>query len=484
MRWLKLITFFTLDLILLSSCGQAVNLPVSQTPSHTLTQIVKVTTSTPEPLELSVDADPTQPSDGSGEMIYPAPPPLPQDAYVPPPTETPYTGPTYTPSPTRTPTATPTLGYTPNVTLTPLPLASSIRLPAPLYYLYPPDWDNPDTQVWRLEQDGITYKQITHETKRVRALDISRDGRLAYISENDLIVVEANGDNRKVLIAGGPYPENKTENDLPNQLKNAIENPIWSPDGQFLAVGWNGVKVIELKTGQQTQISPENKYLNGVNTFNPIVWTPSGNRIVIWIGYYEGGSIGIARPITNSPIQAPRRPITVPFDSEFSFLSDGRLLFGNNNQYMTKPNATALWIVDPEKTSDDPDMAVQKIIKPVGTKDVDIINFPKQATNGRIYFFVSPYLLSSDMIKEKTYAQLAWIDPSQATEQRQIHPIGSFGMDPNLLTNLLWAPDGSLAVYPVYRGNFVVIRSTDGAAYLLDVPSGADLHWGAFRPKP
>ena len=82
-------------------------------------------------------------------------------------------------------------------------------LPAPLYFILPSGGvDALVNQIWRMERDGFALTQISNEEHGVGdRFDVAADGRLAYVSNNSLIITDASGGNRKVIIAGAaPVP--------------------------------------------------------------------------------------------------------------------------------------------------------------------------------------------------------------------------------------------------------------------------------------
>src|SRR5574341_2439068 len=65
------------------------------------------------------------------------------------------------------------------------------------------------TQVFRLERDGTTQRQITSEPVNVDDYDVSPvDGSIAYVANNQLLLVNADGSGRRTLVDGGPLDEN------------------------------------------------------------------------------------------------------------------------------------------------------------------------------------------------------------------------------------------------------------------------------------
>ena len=82
-------------------------------------------------------------------------------------------------------------------------------------------------QVFRLARDGATVTQVTSEPADVDNYDISPvDGRVAYVSNNQLLVAAADGSGRRLLVDGG---------DAQYEFNLTILNPRWSPDGWQIA---------------------------------------------------------------------------------------------------------------------------------------------------------------------------------------------------------------------------------------------------------
>jgi hypothetical protein len=85
------------------------------------------------------------------------------------------------------------------------PLASPSTpsvLPRSLYFLAPDAAAH--TQLFRLERDGKTVKQITAEPADVESFDVNqKDGRVVYISNNQMLLINADGSGRQMLLDGG-----------------------------------------------------------------------------------------------------------------------------------------------------------------------------------------------------------------------------------------------------------------------------------------
>ncbi|GEM_PF-4317239 len=69
------------------------------------------------------------------------------------------------------------------------------RLPRSLYFLAPDAAAH--AQIFRREKDGTTRRQITAEPADVDSFDVNQnDGRVVYISNNQLLLINADGSGR------------------------------------------------------------------------------------------------------------------------------------------------------------------------------------------------------------------------------------------------------------------------------------------------
>src|SRR5215203_1027899 len=114
-------------------------------------------------------------------------------------------------------------------------------LPHDLYYL---GKDGSGlAQVFRIERDAKTQHQVTFEPSDVGNYDVSSvDGSVVYGANNQILLVNADGSGRRVLVEGGTV-------DPINPLENSVSNPIFSPDGQTIAYGYKGLNLYTVSTG-------------------------------------------------------------------------------------------------------------------------------------------------------------------------------------------------------------------------------------------
>ena len=154
-------------------------------------------------------------------------------------------------------------------------------------------------QVWRLERDGVTRKQISFEDVGVDDFAVSPvDGTVALVSNNSLILVNARGKNRRLIV------EAQRDTSQESHYRNTVSSPAFSPDGRTLAYALNGIHLYDLSTKNDihalTNPEPESDdalgYAKGV--YRPASWSPDGSRLLILMSYYEGYLLEVMNPGT------------------------------------------------------------------------------------------------------------------------------------------------------------------------------------------
>lgn len=177
-------------------------------------------------------------------------------------------------------------------------------------------------QVFRLERDGATRHQLTSESVEVTDYDASpADGSVAYVANNQLLLVNADGSGRRLLVDGGPVDEN-------NPFLAAINSLAFSPDGQTLAFGYKGLNLYNLATGAsnlviEDQIDESFDFPFPEELYRPERYSPDGSKLLITLAYYEGASAAIYSPASNSMVRLTGAEGALICCDEMEWAADG-----------------------------------------------------------------------------------------------------------------------------------------------------------------
>ena len=355
----------------------------------------------------------------------------------------------------------------PEITVTPPPSTSSL-LPSSLYFL------NNDSaglkQVYRLEKDGKTVNQITFEPANVDGYDVSLvDASVAYVSNNQLLMVNADGGNRKMLVDGGVRDEN-------NPFLTNVNSPVWSPNGQTIAYGYKGLNFYSVSTGQSNLVI-ENKLRDIGNGFilpDELYWpdhySSDGSKLLITLGYYEGASAAIYYPSGNALVRLNGAEGALICCGEPTWTSDNSALYAANPSLgMFSPG---LWKVDAATGQ-----VTTLVTGDPGNGTFNFADEPYLAPDGQLYYFFAN-LPSGDY--NRTPLQLVRAGPDGVTGRT---PIRSETF--NMMNEALWAPDASFVIVAnapienVYQGGIAELYYTDGQKDVISLVSFAmDMKWG------
>ena len=347
--------------------------------------------------------------------------------------------------------------------------AGGALLPRSFYYL---GTDSAGLlQVFRIESDGATQRQVTSEPVSVNEYDVSQvDGSVAFVANNQLVLINADGTNRRMLVDGGPVDPN-------NPFINTISSPVFSPDGQTLAYGYQGLRLYSFSTSD-SELILENQ-IDDVGgglfvpreLYSPERYSPDGTKLLITLGYYEGASSAVYYPATNALVRllGGEGALICCDDTEWS--ADGASV------YAASPTmgmfSSGLWRVDAATGE-----VTTLIPGDAGGGNYNVADEAYLAPDGQLYFLFATVPAPEGIIM-RSPLQVVRAAPDGLTGRTVLST-----EDFQLLNEALWAPDASFLVAviapspEIYQGGQAKIVYLDGRPSVPLVPAAQGMKWG------
>lgn len=360
-------------------------------------------------------------------------------------------------------------GMAPGSGATPGTDGSTVLLPHTFYYL---GTDSAGlTQIFRIERDGITQHQITSEPVNVNDYDVSPvDGSVAYVANNQLLWINADSSNRRVIVDGGAVDPN-------NPFISNMSSPVFSRDGQTLAYGYKGLQLYSVSTGQSNLVIENQIDDAGGGLFvpkelySPERYSPDGTKLLITLGYYEGASSAVYDPATNALVrlEGGEGALICCDDTEWS--SD------SSSIYSASPTmgmfSSGLWKVDAGSGE------VTTLIQgDAGGGNYNVADEAYLAPDGQLYFFFAT-VASPEGVITRSQLQPVRSAPDGVTGRTTINT-----EDFQLLNEALWAPDASFVIAAfaptreVYQGGQAEVVYFDGRPNVVLTPFAQQMKWG------
>jgi len=345
-----------------------------------------------------------------------------------------------------------------DVVETPPPTSESL-ISHSFYYLA-------DGQVFRMERDGKTVTQLTSESAGVDDYDVSlTDGSIAYVTGNQLVLVNADGSNRRVLVDGG-------------------RDPVFSPDGKTLAYSRNGLNLYDFSTGLSNLVLPDHP-LDGPPpplSFVPDIFSPDGTKLLVKVGHPPDS------PWTGA-IYSPATNVLMQFGSDDQSLScctqyGGANWSADSSRFYavaSTPDSSfpsgVLWDVNANA-------AAVKTLIPGGAGEGETQLFyltyePFLAPDGQLYFFSAKYPESAGF-SPRVPLLLIRSKPDDITTNWTVLRGDTF----ELMNEALWAPDASFVLVAfapnqdVYDGGRAEIVYLDGRPNVVLANYAQNMKWG------
>ena len=327
------------------------------------------------------------------------------------------------------------------------------------------------TQVFRMERDGTTQHQITAEPVNVSDYDVSQaDGSVAYVANNQLLWINADGSNRHLLVDGGPADPN-------NPFVTNLSSPVFSPDGQTLAYGYKGLQLYAVPTGQSTLVIENQIDDAGGGLFvpkelySPERYSPDGTKLLITLGYYEGASSAIYSPATNTLVRLEGGEGALLCCDDTEWALDG------SSVYVASPTmgmfSPGLWKIDAATGE------VATLIQgDAGGGNFNAADEAYLAPDGQLYFFFAT-VPSPEGVFTRAPLQPVRSAPDGVTGRTVLNS-GDF----KLLNEALWAPDASFVIVAyaptqdVYQGGQAEVVYFDGRPSVVLTTFAQQMKWG------
>jgi len=326
-------------------------------------------------------------------------------------------------------------------------------------------------QVFRLEQDGVAQRQITSEPVSVSDYDVSLiDGSVAYVANNQLLLINADGTNRRVLVEGGAVDPN-------NPFLNIVSEPVFSPDAQTLAYGFKGLQMYFFGTSDSDLIIENQVDDAGGGLFvprelyTPERYSPDGTKLLMTLGYYEGASSALYDPATKALVRLEGGEGALICCEDTQWSSD------SSSVYVASPTmgmfSSGLWRVDTTTGE-----VTTLIPGDAGGGNYNVADEAYLAPDGQLYFLFATVSAPEGIIT-RSPLQIVRSAPDGVTGRTVLST-----EDFQLLNEALWAPDASFLVaviapsLEIYQGGQAKIVYLDGRPSVPLVPSAQQMKWG------
>jgi hypothetical protein len=326
-------------------------------------------------------------------------------------------------------------------------------------------------QVFRLAADGKTVTQLTSEKYAVSSYDVSlADGSIAYVANNQLLLINGEGSGRRMLADGGLVDPN-------DQFSTSLSSPVFSPNGQTIAYGYKGLNLYAVSTGVSNRILEQKANPNAPSlpgeTYAPRKYSPDGSKLLISviIPNSDGSSTGVYYPSGNALIQLTGDGARLCC-SEQAWLPDGSGLY--TASATVGFFASGLWKLDAATGN-----STTLLPSDAGGGAYNLAAFPYPAPDGNLYFF---YNTAPNLNGTIDHAPLQMVRTAfDGVTSRAVLRADTF----TLLNEALWAPDASFVItatapiQDVTQGGIVELYYADSTKDMVPLlPFGQQLKWG------
>jgi len=280
------------------------------------------------------------------------------------------------------------------------------------------------------------------------------------------VLINPDGSTRTVLVDGGAIDPN-------DAVVNSLGSPVWSQDGRMIAYAYHGLSFYSLDTGASTLVL-ENKFsdVSGLKIANEIYspqsYSPDGKKLLINIGFYEGGTLAIYYPEANAVVRLSGSDNGQPCCKAVWTVDSTGLYAASPYIGMI---SSGLWYID---ASDGKVTTLVPSQSPDGT--YNFADAPIIGPDGQLYFFFSNL---KDIPNGHTPLQIVRSGLDGVTGRTVLNDT-TF----DRLNEALWSPDASFVITtdaPIaeeYAGGVPSIFYLDGRPKLQLAEYATQLKWG------
>lgn len=321
------------------------------------------------------------------------------------------------------------------------------------------------SQVWRLEADGTTLTQVTTEERTVEGFDVSRiDGRVAFVANNQLFLINSDGSERTLLIDNGSADLEAVD----FYYRERIGNPRFSPDGRFLAYAYDGLWILDLTTNEALHLinnqlgEDEEGSPRPEKFFGPQEWAPDSTKLLLEVGYQEAGTLAILNPSAD--------PLVTEFQSSGIVCCQAAWTPDSGAILVASPY---IGLVDSGMWRYDAEDGEESILIGSDSELYEFAGWPLQLANGDLMYFYS----SAPDIPDGDVPLFMVRTSADGVSGRAQLRADAFSM-----REALWAEDGSLAlIVQAATGSLsgpVILARSDETQLQVLLDEGSDLRWG------
>jgi len=311
-------------------------------------------------------------------------------------------------------------------------------LPAPLYFI------SESGSLLRLETDARTLTALVEAP--VACMDISpSSGEIAYQSGDALWLADLNGGNRRLLLPIGGCPS-------------------WSTDGKWIGFIQNGVKVVNLASGEIRTLALDvpafGKYSRRYQRV--LDWSPFSNKFIASVSGWEWVGLQVFDLPTGD-----KTGLTGFSNPSWSL--NGEFIYTGTPQYSGYTGQPPYLL----RTS----VLTNQVETLLGNTESDLTGAfaPFETADGRLLAFVGQADSPDAPLSALAAAQVSLETPGQFTYDPNPHPIFS-------PVDVVWWRDGSQALVKLTDGEVLITYPFSQLPNIYLPVRGTDFRWNRFAP--